>query len=144
VQAPDEPPQLGQRLLGLFVRLLDGPAGRLGRVGQLRPGHAQVHGQRDEPLLRTVVEVPFDASPLGVSRVDHTLPAGGERVDPSGQLLHPAGTEQAASQRDVERGQAAGHPRSGREDEKAERGQAGQRDRVADGPAEGPVLGQAP
>ena len=46
----------------------------LGIGVELGLGPAQVHGQRDELLLRAVVQVAFDAPPLGVARLQDACP----------------------------------------------------------------------
>src|ERR1035441_9987248 len=74
-----------------FVCLLDGLPGGLWYVSEGGSGHAQVHRQGDQLLLRSVVQVAFDAAALGVGRGDDLGPAAGQRVDPLGQLLAPAG-----------------------------------------------------
>ena len=55
---------------------------RVGRVGERGAGHAEVHGQRDQPLLGAVVQVALDAAALGVGRGDELGPAAGQRLDP--------------------------------------------------------------
>ena len=65
--------QLGQGRLGFLVGVCDGLVGLLDGRG-LGLGHAQVHGQRDQPLLGAVVQVPLQAAPLGVARLDDPRP----------------------------------------------------------------------
>ena len=65
----------------------DGLADGVGRVGEVGPGHAQVHGQGDQPLLGAVVQVAFDPAALGVGGGHDLGPAAGQRLDPQRQLL---------------------------------------------------------
>ena len=62
-------------------------AGRRHVVAEGRAGHAQVHGQRHQPLLGAVVQVALDAAALGVGRGDDVGPAAGQRLHPQLQLL---------------------------------------------------------
>ena len=84
VDAADQLPQLGQGLLRLLVRAAP-PDRRRRSVGQVEPGQAELHGQRDQPLLGAVVQVAFDAPALGLERVDQPGPGPGQldqlRVD---------------------------------------------------------------
>jgi len=64
VHAPDQVTQLGKGLLGLDVRPVNQLAGGVRVVGELRLGPAELHGQRDQPLLRAVVQVTLDPSQL--------------------------------------------------------------------------------
>ena len=68
----------------------------------LGPGHAQVHGERHQPLLRAVVQVALEAAPLGVRRVDHAGPRLGELLHPVLQLLGAARAEQRLARPGVE------------------------------------------
>ena len=62
--------QLLQREVRLLARLAHQLGGsRVAVVGALL-GHAQVQRERDEPLLRAVVQVALDPPPLGVRRGD--------------------------------------------------------------------------
>ena len=119
VQAADEAAQLGQRLLRLVVRLLDGPS-RLGRrVGrQRRTGHPEVEGERGEALLGAVVEVALDPAALGVGGVDDPGTRLLERGDPRRELLAPRLAEHRPEDREVERAEPAGRVRG--EDEETE------------------------
>jgi hypothetical protein len=110
VQAADELAQLGQGLGGLVVGLLDHLADLLGRVGQAGPGHAEVHGQGDQPALGPVVQVALDPAPLGVGGGDDLGPAAGQRLHPQGQLLAAAGSEQGPGSRLIGLGHRPGHP----------------------------------
>ena len=67
MQSADEAAQLRQRLLGLVVGVLDGPARRRRGVGgQGGSGHPEVEREGGEALLGAVVEVPLDAAALRV------------------------------------------------------------------------------
>jgi hypothetical protein len=57
------------------MRLGDDLPGLLRQVGQILLGHAEVHRQRHQALLRPVMQVTFDASSLRVSGVHHTSAA---------------------------------------------------------------------
>jgi hypothetical protein len=94
VQAPDELPQFRQRQHGFVVRVGDRPAHGFRRVGETLPGHAEVHGQGDQPLLRAVVQIPFDPAALGVGRGDGVGPAAGQRLDPLRQFFAAGRPEQ--------------------------------------------------
>ena len=61
-----------------------------GASAEALPGHAEVHGQRDQPLLRAVVQVALDPAALGVGRGDDVGPAAGQRLDPLRQFLAAA------------------------------------------------------
>ena len=76
MQAADQVAQLGEGGLGLLVRLGDRLLRLLGGA-RLGPGHAQVDGEGHQPLLRAVVQVPLEAAPLGVGRVDDARPWSG-------------------------------------------------------------------
>ena len=86
VHAADQVAQLGQGLLGLGMRLVDQAPGGVGVVGELRLSPAEVHGQRDQPLLRAVVQVTLHPPPLRPGRVHHPLPAGLQLDHPGGQV----------------------------------------------------------
>ena len=47
---------------------------RLWHFGETRPGHAEVHRQRDQPLLGAVVQVTLDPAALGVGRARRSRP----------------------------------------------------------------------
>ena len=85
---------LRQRQHGLIVRVGDRPAHGFRRAGEALPGHAEVHGQGDQPLLRAVVQIPLDPAALGVGRGDDVGPAAGQRLDPLRQFLAAARPEQ--------------------------------------------------
>ena len=71
VDAAGEVAQLGQRLLRLGVGLVEQLPRLVGVGGKSLAGHAEVHREGDEPLLRAVVEVALDPPALGLGRVDH-------------------------------------------------------------------------
>ncbi|ALP00096.1 hypothetical protein SHL15_9179 [Streptomyces hygroscopicus subsp. limoneus] len=110
MQAAHQVVQLGDRLLRLAVRLVDHLAGVRRQVAEGGPGQAQVDGERDEALLRAVVQVALDPPPLGVGGVEHTGPALGEVGDPAGQLLRAAGAEQDLGRPGLQPHQSAGQP----------------------------------
>ena len=69
VDAADQVAQLGERLLDLAVRVLQGRGGlRVAR--RLAPGAAQLDAERHEPLLGAVVQVALDAAALLVGGTD--------------------------------------------------------------------------
>ena len=70
--------------LGLVVGVADEGDGRRVVVPPLQAllGQAEVHGQRDEALLRAVVEVALDAAALGLGGVDRRFAALRELLDP--------------------------------------------------------------
>ena len=69
VDAADQVAQLGQRLLDLAVRVVQG-GGRLGVARHLALGGAQLDAEGDQPLLRAVVQVALDAAALLVGGTD--------------------------------------------------------------------------
>ena len=111
MDAAGEVAQLDERLLGLAVRLADERAGELRVLGRLRA--AERHRQRDEPLLRAVVQVALDPAALGVGRGDHAGARLLERADARRQALALARLEQQPRHRDLHGGDAAGEPRRG-------------------------------
>ena len=82
MQAADELAHLGQRKHGFLVRIGDRLLHRLWHIAETRPGHAEVHRQRDQPLLCAVVQVALDPAALRVGRCDDLGPALGERFEP--------------------------------------------------------------
>jgi hypothetical protein len=74
-------------------------------------GHAQAHGQRDQPGLGTVVQIPLDTAQLSCPRVDGLCPG-------LGQMLHlraqpgafPGGKQPAGEPGRTQRHPAAGPP----------------------------------
>ena len=78
VQPARELAQLGQRRAELLARALDrGVRGRRVLVDQA-VGDPQADRERDEPLLRAVVEVALEPPPLAVAGGDHARPRRGE------------------------------------------------------------------
>jgi hypothetical protein len=75
MQAADEVPQLSECLLGLVMRLFDDLPGAFRQIGEAGPGHAEIHGQGDQPLLGAVMEIPLEAAALRVRLVHHPGPA---------------------------------------------------------------------
>ena len=70
MDSPRHLTQLVQRCLDLASRPLEPPRGR----GSASPGlleQAQLERERDEPLLRTVVQVALQPLPLPLTRLDH-------------------------------------------------------------------------
>ena len=124
VHAPDEVAQLGKGLFGLRVGLVDQLLGSVGVVGELRLGPAEFHGQRDQPLLRAVVQVTLDPPPLRLGRVHHPLPADFEFGHPGGQVTRRA--EQPTGHRRVGDREAPGH--LGRDDQHDQAEGRGDRD----------------
>jgi hypothetical protein len=78
-------PQLGQRLFGVLLRLVEeAPAGlRIAFVGAFR--EPDPHRQRDKAGLRAVVQVPLDAAQLGAVGGDGARPGLGQLLDALGQ-----------------------------------------------------------
>jgi hypothetical protein len=76
------------------------PGGRRGVT--LAPGPAEQDGQRDQPLLHTVVQVALDAPAFAVHRPHDAGPARGEFGDPAPQHLVLGGPEVPAGQPRVE------------------------------------------
>jgi len=116
----------------------------LGYLGHGGPGHAEVHRQRHQPLLGTVVQVPLQPAALGVGRVDHALPVAGQRVHPDRQLILAAAGQQPPDGRQVQRGGQLRDPRRGEQQHQPERGQQHDGDRPVRGQAEQGVRGQRP
>ena len=103
--------QLRERLLGLVVGLLDGPARRRRSVGgQGGASHPEVEREGGETLLGAVVEVPLDAAPLGVRGVDDPRAGLLEGGDARRELLSPGLAEHRAQDREVEGGEPTGQP----------------------------------
>ena len=96
VDAPDQVAQLDQGLLGAAVRGVDQlpGAGQVGRAvvrrAELLPGQAQAHGQRGQPDLRAVVQVPLDLAQLGGGVVHRPGPGLLQLADPLGQPARPS------------------------------------------------------
>ena len=85
----------------LALGVVDQPAHlRLPSHPQL--GAAELQRQRDQPRLRTVVQVALDAPQLGRLRVDGLAARAREHVDPRAQRAAPACDEHPVVQRDSE------------------------------------------
>ncbi len=118
MDAVDELAQLREDVAGLLVGLGE-PAGERPAGRGVQAGEAEGHGERDEPLLGPVVQIPLDAPPLRLERVHQPHPGAREFADPvpggeqcAGQL--GAGTGEYA-QRVEARGQHGESERGGRE-----------------------------
>lgn len=141
MDAAGEIPQLGDGELRVVMRLPDERLGR-GRVGlHALDGHAEIHGEADEALLRAVVKIPLDAPPLGRAGVHAT---GAARVKLVHARLHLArrGTQQRDGQQSLEMRHAADCPGGGHHQQESEHEHQRQaRGRVRLEPAElhGPV-----
>ena len=122
MQAADQVAELGQGGLGLLVGLRNGLVRFLDGLG-LGPGHAQVHGQGDQPLLGAVVQVPLQSAPLGVGGVDHAGPGLSQALHPVFQLLGPARAQQRLGGADVQRREPRGEPGRGHQQRQAADGQ---------------------
>ena len=72
VDAADQRVQVRERALGVGGQLVDQRRERWGRLELL--GQRELDPQRDQPLLRTVVEIALDPPPLGVGRLRHARP----------------------------------------------------------------------
>ena len=112
---PREVTQLGDRMVGLALGISDQPPDLRLLIGaQLGP--AQLQRQRDEPRLRSVVQVALDAPQLGSLRVDGLAARAGQQVDPGPQRAPPTGDQHAVVQGDqrvaaARGGQAQQRPR---------------------------------
>ena len=105
MQAAREVAQLVDRRLGLHVGGDDEVADVLA-LGQPPLGEAELHGERDQPLLRTVVQIALQPAALRVGRGDDARPGVLQRGDARGHLGIGRGAEQRARDGDVERDQA--------------------------------------
>ena len=74
MQAARQLAQLGERLLELVGGAAQQRDRRV-RVAEALLEHAQLHRERDEPLLRAVVEVALQAPALGHARPRGSAPA---------------------------------------------------------------------
>ncbi len=82
MEAARELPQLVERERELVGGRVERCAGRV-RVGvELLPRQTQGERQRDQALLRAVVEVPLEAAPLHVAGGHDPRARGGELVEP--------------------------------------------------------------
>ena len=85
MDAAGELAQLGERLRELRARLLeqlDRPRGPT----RTRAGERERERQRDEPLLRAVVEVALEPPPLDVGGLDEPEPGGAQLLEAGAQL----------------------------------------------------------
>ena len=78
--------QLLQRLQQALARLAHQRPGVGAVVAQARLGQAQRHGDRDQALLRAVVQVALDAPALGVGGLDDAGARRRQLVEPRAQL----------------------------------------------------------
>ncbi len=78
MQATDEFAHLRQRQYGLLVGVGNRLAHRFRGVTEAGPGHAEVHGQGDQPLLRAIVQVALDPAAFGIDGGDDIGPAAGQ------------------------------------------------------------------
>src|SRR4051812_40394494 len=86
MDAPRELAQLLERALQLGARGLEEPRAR-GRVGvELALREPELERQRDEPLLRAVVEVALEPPALAHRHLDEPGPRGLQLLDPRAQL----------------------------------------------------------
>ena len=98
MDAAGEVAQLAQRVLGPDPRLGEQFAGTLRVLGELLLGHPEAHAERDEPSLRTVVQVAFDPAQLGLLGVHRSGARGLERLDPLGHLGPARRAQQGGSE----------------------------------------------
>ena len=106
---------------------------RLRRVRVFGAGHAQPHGERDQPLLGAVVQVPLQAAPLGVGGVDHAGPGLGQAFHLVFQLLGAARAQQRPGGPGVQRPDRGGEPRRGHQQRDPSGGQVGVHRDVGEG-----------
>jgi hypothetical protein len=90
VDAAGQLAQLGGGLRELLAEAVEERAGRLRVLGQPRAGHAHVERERDEPLLRAVVQVALDLAPRVVGGLDDARARGLELLGADGLDLAPA------------------------------------------------------
>ncbi|MCW4601908.1 hypothetical protein ON003_10060 [Janibacter hoylei] len=105
--AAGDVPHLDDRLLGGAVRLVDELGGGIRVAVDGLLGHAEGHRDRDHPLLRSVVQVALDPSPLGLHGVDGLAARLAQGVDPGRQVLDDlalVAAEEPAGEHDVDRG----------------------------------------
>ncbi len=108
--------------LGVPVRLLDDlPC--LGRqILERGLGEPQVQRERDQPLLRAVVQVPFDTAAFGVGGVDRTGPALGQVLDAPFEFLGAADVQHCPADHVLQPHEGAGQGGYGGQDEQARDG----------------------
>jgi hypothetical protein len=98
VDAVEQLPQLGQRLLGLLVGGVDLDRGG-GARGEVELGQAERHRQRDQPLPGAVVEVALDPPPVQLEGVDQARPRPGDSTRRSSSPGSRARTTLASADR---------------------------------------------
>ena len=86
VDAADEVADLRERRLRFLVGVRDHRSRLFGVVVELLAGRAEPGRQRDQPLLGAVVEIAFDAAPLGLGTVDRRRPARLEAASLAGRV----------------------------------------------------------
>ncbi len=119
MQPAHEAAQLLDRLLRLPVRRVDHLARLRWQVDQRDLGQAQVQRHRHQPLLRAVVQVPFDAPPFGIRGVHRAGAALGEVLDPLRQVLFPAAAERRGNHLALQAHEGGGQARDGGEHEQS-------------------------
>jgi hypothetical protein len=70
VQTTRQIAQLDQCVLGVGVRLVEQHPRRFGIVVVASPRPTEIHRQRNESLLRAIVQIAFDPTTLGLGSVD--------------------------------------------------------------------------
>ena len=102
VDAGDELAELDDRRRGLAVGRLHQLAGQLRIVVETLPGAAEIHRDRDEAGLGTVVEVALDALQLRRLHVGRGGPGAGEVLDPRREALPVARAEDQLREPDLD------------------------------------------
>ena len=113
-------------------------------VGEPGLGPAQVHGQRHQPLLRAVVQVPLDPAAFCLGRIHHPGPALLQFGDPLGLVGAATRADQVAGHRDVQAGQPLGQPRGHGQQEQPEHGAGHHLAEVGDRRGNMPFVQQPP
>ena len=90
MQAAGELAEFFERLLEVVTDAAEHCLGRGRIVAQRLLGHPQVQGEGDEALLGAVVQVPFQAPPLGDARLDHPRARVPHLVELGAQLCEEA------------------------------------------------------
>lgn len=111
MQATHDASQLDESGLGLSVGLLQRGLGRWGQVRKGSPSDTEVHRQSRQPLLGPVMQVMFDAPPLGIGRVDG-VGAGSGPDDLLGQLVAGGAPKQGNGDEPVAQSHGASHGRA--------------------------------
>ena len=122
MQAADELTQLGQRQYSLIVSLGNGPPGGFRHPGETLAREAQVHGQRDQPLLGAIVQVALNPAALGIGRGDDVGAAAGQRFHPLRQLIGAARAQKPPRGGLVRRGHPPRQPGSRQEQRRCRHG----------------------